>query len=73
MKRLSAAMAHNDHDGTSDVRGVHADKLPGRLYWHALHGRNWRVASRLLAQPTKIRPRRLTQRTWPSMTRSRSS
>lgn len=40
-EKAFAAMAHNDHDGTSDVRGVHADKLPGRLYGHALHGRNW--------------------------------
>ena len=37
-EKAFAAMAHNDYDGTADVRSVRADELPGRLYGHALHG-----------------------------------
>ena len=37
-EKAFAAMAHNDYDGTAHVCSMRADKLPGRLYGHALHG-----------------------------------
>ena len=37
-EKAFSAMAHNDYDGTAHVCSMRADKLPGRLYGHALHG-----------------------------------